>query len=219
MTNLLLTPGWPCSVSAQVAPLVAPGGVFAGIVSERPELSLLSFPINHKQPKGVNNVVGAISSVAGIHCRLVRAGRHRGCTRVADRTNCRDYCLHRLSAVVWQAQRWRITRRAMAKAIEIKPSASARQLFNTMVARAGEDLHLSMDATLILAVERKRKLAIKMAVRSSSSNRGVDRPEQGRRLAVTLSRAKGVLVSRCARKSPRLATGGSSFCAIFVGGR
>jgi hypothetical protein len=157
MTNLLLTPGWPCSVSAQVAPLVAPGGVFAGIVSERPELSLLSFPINHKQPKGVNNVVGAISSVAGIHCRLVRAGRHRGCTRVADRTNCCDHCLCRLSTVVWQAQRRRhLVRRAMAKAIEIKPSSSARQLFNQMVARAGEDLHLSMDATLILAVERKR---------------------------------------------------------------
>jgi hypothetical protein len=44
----------------------------------------------------------------------------------------------------------------MAKAIEIKPSSSARQLFNQMVARAGEDLHLSMDATLTLAVERKR---------------------------------------------------------------
>ena len=38
----------------------------------------------------------------------------------------------------------------------ITPSASARDLFNKMVARA-DNLHLSMSSTLELAVDRKRQ--------------------------------------------------------------
>jgi len=38
--------------------------------------------------------------------------------------------------------------------VEIKPSPSARQLFNQMVARSGKNLHLSAEATVALAAER-----------------------------------------------------------------
>lgn len=45
----------------------------------------------------------------------------------------------------------------MAGVVEIKPGREARQLFNKMVARSGKNLHLSIESTLELAVERRRQ--------------------------------------------------------------